>query len=169
MSFFFGGFMSNKIFRSFFILLFIISLLFCIFTYIFSLDNISYVNTISDFSSLEFIWPVPGYTTITSNFGYRNAPTSGASKYHSGIDIAVPTSTNILSICDGIVIFTGFNGAGGYTVTIEENNYKISYCHVSPFFIVHIGQKVYKGNVIAYVGPKNVYGVLNNPYKDSKR
>ena len=28
-------------------------------------------------SNEEYIWPIPGYTTITSNFGYRYAPTSG--------------------------------------------------------------------------------------------
>lgn len=27
----------------------------------------------------------------------------------------------------------------------------------------------YLGEVIGYVGPKNVYGVANNPYKDSNR
>ena len=32
-----------------------------------------------------------GYTTITSYFGKRTAPTTGASTYHSGIDIAAPT------------------------------------------------------------------------------
>ena len=38
----------------------------------------------------KFLWPTPGFTTITSYFGYRNAPTSGASSYHSGIDIGAP-------------------------------------------------------------------------------
>ena len=80
--------------------------------------------------------------------------------------MACQHGTNILSISDGTVIFTGFSGAGGYTVTVEYNNFKISYCHVSPFFVVSVGQKVYKGMVIANVGPKNVYGILNNPYID---
>ncbi len=110
-----------------------------------------------------------GYTTITSYFGYRKAPTSGASTYHSGIDIGAPAGTNIYSICDGKVIYTGFNGGGGYTVTIENGNLKISYCHVSPFFIVSTGQIITKGMLIANVGPKNVYGVSNNPYKDKNR
>ena len=93
----------------------------------------------------------------------------GASTYHSGIDIGAPSGTNIYSICDGKVIFTGFNGGYGYTVTVENGNFKISYCHVSPFFIVYTGQTVTKGMLIANVGPKNVYGVSNNPYKDSNR
>ena len=67
----------------------------------------------------------------------------------------------------GKVIFVGFNGAGGYTVTIENGNFAFSYCHVSPNFLVYVGEYVYKGQVIANVGPKNVYNVPNNTYKDS--
>lgn len=64
--------------------------------------------------------------------------------------------------------FTGFSGAGGYTVTIKSNDFTLSYCHVSPNFLVYVGQVVNQGDIIATVGPKNVYGVANNPYKDSK-
>ena len=60
-----------------------------------------------------------------------------------------------------------FNGPGGYTVIIKNDEFTTMYCHVSPLFLVYVGQKVYAGNVIATVGPKNVYGVYNNPYKDS--
>ena len=108
-----------------------------------------------------------GYNKITSDFGYRTAPTSGASSYHGGIDIAAPAGSNIIAICSGQVTFTGFHGAGGFTVTITNNNLSISYCHVSPVFLVYKGQYVNQGDIIAKVGPKNVYGVPNNPYKDS--
>ena len=56
---------------------------------------------------------------------------------------------------------------GGYTVTVKTSSISYSYCHVSPNFLVAKGQYVNKGQIIANVGPKNVYGVLNNPYKDS--
>ena len=56
---------------------------------------------------------------------------------------------------------------GGYTVTIKNDNFSFSYCHVSPNFLVCVGQYINKGEIIAKVGPKNVYGVYNNPYKDS--
>lgn len=55
----------------------------------------------------------------------------------------------------------------GYTITLKNDTYTASYCHVSPEFKVYLGQKVKKGNVIGNVGPKNVYGVSGNPYKDS--
>ena len=67
----------------------------------------------------------------------------------------------------GKVISTEFKGANGYTVTIENGIYTFLYSHVSPYFLVYAGEYVYKGQIIAKVGPKNVYGVLNNPYKDS--
>ena len=111
--------------------------------------------------------PPLGYTTITSKFGYRTSPTLGASSYHGGIDIAAPVGSNIIASCSGKITFTGFSGAGGYTVTIKNNNLSISYSHVSPTFLVHVGQHISKGDIIAKVGPKNVYGVANNPYKDS--
>ena len=61
---------------------------------------------------------------------------------------------------DGEVTSVGWGGAGGYTITIKSTDgiYKFSYCHSSPEFIVSVGKK----------GPKNVYGVTNNPYKDGK-
>ena len=64
-----------------------------------------------ELSSSKFAWPTPGYTTITSNFGYRNSPTAGASSYHSCIDIGAPTGSNIISIFNGTVSFVGFSGA----------------------------------------------------------
>lgn len=118
-------------------------------------------------STSNLVWPVPGYTNITSNFGYRTAPTSGAGSYHGGIDIAVPTGTNIVSSSNGIVSYLGFYGANGFTVKIESGNLVFIYSHVSPNFLVNVGQVVTKGQIIAKVGPKNVYGVSNNPYKDS--
>lgn len=107
-----------------------------------------------------------GYSKITSTFGYRKAPTSGASTYHSGIDISAPTGTNLVAIFAGTVIFTGFKGAGGYTITIKNDKFSVSYCHVSPNYIVKENQIVQKGETIGNVGPKNVYNVINNPYKD---
>ena len=37
-----------------------------------------------------FTWPIPGYTTITSPYGMRVHPITGAYKLHSGTDISAP-------------------------------------------------------------------------------
>ena len=115
----------------------------------------------------EFVWPLPNYTYISSYFGYRTSPTAGASTYHSGIDIPAPSGTNILAICDGVVTFASWGAGGGYTIVVENGDIKVSYCHVSPIFIVNRHDEVKAGQVISIVGPKNVYGIENNPYHDS--
>ena len=117
-------------------------------------------------SPSSYVWPVPGYTRISSKFGPRNSPTAGASSYHKGIDVAAPTGANLVAIANGIVTFAGFSGSGGFTVTYKSDNLKISYCHVSPNLLVSAGNYIKSGQIIATVGPKNVYGVINNPYKD---
>lgn len=119
-------------------------------------------------TSRDYIWPIPGYTRISSYFGKRNAPTAGAATYHTGVDIPAPEGTSLFAVCDGKITFTGFLGGGGYTITLEpENtNVKFTYCHVSPNYIVSEGDVIYKGQLIGHVGPKYVYGVLGNQYSD---
>ena len=110
-----------------------------------------------------------GYTYISSYFGKRTSPTAGASTYHSGIDIPAPSGTPILAICSGEVTFASWGAGGGYTIVIQNSDLgiSISYCHLSPNYIVYRGEFVNAGDNISNVGPKNVYGIINNPYKDS--
>lgn len=92
----------------------------------------------------------------------------GASSSHSGIDIPAPPGSKFIAVADGEITFREFLGAGGYTITLSFDNYKVSYCHCDPNFIVNIGDKITQGQVIGYVGPKNVYGVKGNQYYDSE-
>ena len=112
-----------------------------------------------DISSSGYAWPIPGYNSITSYFGYRVSPTAGASSYHSGLDIGAPEGSKLIAITSGEITFANFLGGGGYTITLTSGNIKFTYCHVSPNYIVKVGDKVFQGQVIGYVGPKNVYGV----------
>ena len=84
-----------------------------------------------------------------------------------GIDIAAPEGTKLVAIVDGTVTRTAWGGAGGYTIIITSDEYTFSYCHSDQIFLVKEGEKVKKGQVIGKVGPKNVYGVPGNPYKDA--
>lgn len=120
-----------------------------------------------EISNSGFVWPIPGYTKITSYFGKRTSPTAGASSYHKGIDIGAPEGTKLIAVVEGEITFTGFLGGGGYTITLSRDNMKITYCHVSPNYIVSEGDLVLQGQVIGFVGPKNVYGVIGNQYKDA--
>lgn len=91
----------------------------------------------------------------------------GASLIHQGIDIPAPAGSNLVSIFNGTVTNIGFNGSGGYTIHIKNNNLQFIYNHVSPDYIVKEGDYVCTGQVIGQVGPKNVYDIKNNPYKDN--
>lgn len=153
-----------------FIIIFVIFI--CIFFVPFLSSDSTYTSGSNDFifldTSSEYVWPIPGYTRISSYFGKRSAPTQGAATYHTGVDIPAPEGTSLFSVCDGEITFTGFLGGGGYTITLEPKNanIKFTYCHVSPNYIVSVGDTLEKGDLIGHVGPKYVYGVLGNQYSD---
>lgn len=156
-------FKSCSIFYIFFIL-------FCLFVLSFimhynssSADN----TTLYEISSFGFVWPTPNYTQITSPFGYRKSPFTGKTAYHSGVDIGAPQGSEVFSAFSGNVTYIGFSGPNGYTVRISNDSFEATYSHLSPNFFVYLGQEILQGELIAIVGPKNVYGVPNNPYKDA--
>ena len=92
------------------------------------------------------IWPSDG--VVTSRFGWR----WGGSDWHPGIDIASHTGTPIVATADGVVVSSGWNGGYGRQVTINHG-YGITtlYAHNSEN-VVSVGQKVKKGQLIAYMG-----------------
>ncbi|HOZ54675.1 MAG TPA: M23 family metallopeptidase [Clostridia bacterium] len=141
----------------------------CIFTPIFYNNNLilDTSNSTKFFSvSDNFAWPVPNSYTISSNFGYRIQPTAGASRYHTGIDISGLEKSDIISVLSGKVVFRDFYGSAGCTIIVQSDNFLIFYCHISPNYIVNVGENVIKGQVIGHIGPKNVYGIIDNKYKD---
>ena len=133
----------------------------------YSTSQDSFFNQNFSFENSDYIWPIPGYTTLSSSFGKRIAPTTGASTFHKGIDIPAPEGTKLIATTNGQITFIGFLGGGGYTITLTtSNNIKISYCHVSPLYLVNVGDIITKGQLIGNVGPKYVYDVIGNNYKD---
>lgn len=56
-----------------------------------------------------FTWPIPGYTNVTSEYGYRVHPISGEYKLHSGTDVGAPVGANFVSMADGIVTKACYN------------------------------------------------------------
>lgn len=91
-----------------------------------------------DISFSGYAWPSPGYTRINSYFGYRTSPTTGASSYHSGLDIGAPEGSSLIAVTSGEITFASFLGGGGYTITLTSGNMKFTYCHVSPNYIVKV-------------------------------
>lgn len=95
-------------------------------------------------------WPVRG--RISSPFGYRIHPITGAKKLHTGLDIAAPQGTPIGAAASGTVIFAGWFGSYGYTVIIDHGGGVATlYAHQSRV-AVSKGETVAAGDVIGYVG-----------------
>ena len=85
------------------------------------LQNSSFIGV--DTSIIEkgiFTWPVPGYTQITSEFGMRIHPVTGAYKLHTGTDVSAPIGANFVAMADGIVINASYNSAYGNMVIIDH-------------------------------------------------
>lgn len=102
------------------------------------------------YASTPSIWPIRGW--VTSPFGNRISPFSGILKFHEGIDIAAQTGMPILAPADGLVIKAGFSTGYGNRVDISHGyGIKTSFAHNSRLN-VKAGQRVKRGDVIAYVG-----------------
>ena len=97
-------------------------------------------------------WPVPGYSRISSPFGYRIHPVLGVNKLHTGIDIPAPTGTSAVAVASGTVIYSGYQGSYGNTVMIRHDNGLVSlYAHNSAL-VVNVGDRVEKGQVVTKIG-----------------
>jgi len=83
---------------------------------------------------------------ITSNFGSRSLG------YHNGIDIGIPSGTDVVAADGGIVTYSGYKGTYGKLVIIDHGaNKETRYAHNSKL-LVSSGEKVHKGQLIAYSG-----------------
>lgn len=106
-------------------------------------------------------WPVPSCTLITSRFGYRVAPTTGASTYHGGLDIGAGMGASIVAAGAGDVIYAGANGGYGNCVMIDHGDGVVTvYAHMSSIGVSY-GQYVTAGQ---YVGAVGSTGVSTGPH-----
>jgi murein DD-endopeptidase MepM/ murein hydrolase activator NlpD len=102
------------------------------------------------YASTPSIWPVRGW--VTSPFGNRTSPFSGILKFHEGMDIASQTGTPVVAPADGVVIKAGFGTGYGNMVEISHGyGIRTIFAHNSRLN-VKAGQRVKRGDIIAYVG-----------------
>ncbi len=107
-----------------------------------------------EFVGGQYLWPVSGYYNITDVFGYRTHPITGVYKMHTGVDIAGGgiRGKPIYAANSGTVLKAGWNTAyGNYVVIDHGGNCSTLYGHASSLN-VSVGQKVSRGDTIAYVG-----------------
>lgn len=98
----------------------------------------------------SFLWPARG--PITSGFGWRIDPFIRHRALHTGIDIAAPMGTPVEAAENGTVLYVGWmTGYGNVVVLDHGNGVSTVYAHLSSY-LVHVGESVSRGQVIARVG-----------------
>ena len=106
----------------------------------------------TEYTGGKMLWPVPGYTRITSQYGMRTHPITGIYKLHTGVDIGAPMGANFIAAADGTVIKAGYNNAYGNMVIIDHGGgIQTLYAHGSEI-LVQLGQTVKQGEAILKVG-----------------
>lgn len=97
------------------------------------------------------IAPVAG--EISSPFGMRSDPFTGAPHFHAGVDVAAPRGSSIRAVADGEVVFSGWRRGGeGRVVDVRHADGLVtSYAHAERT-LVRVGQHVVAGEVVATVG-----------------
>ncbi|MBP0607580.1 MULTISPECIES: M23 family metallopeptidase [Burkholderia] len=102
----------------------------------------------------RFAMPVAA-TRISSQFGTRVHPVSGARHVHSGVDLAAPAGRAVHASERGVVTFIGTepNGYGKYVVIGHDGGYASYYAHLSAFEpTLRTGARVVRGQRVGAVG-----------------
>lgn len=100
----------------------------------------------------QFAWPIPGYTTLSSDFGTVRY-IYGVRDVHRGMDVPAPAGTPIYAAADGVVS-TKAHWSYGTCVKISHSPSLVTiYGHMSARAAgITDGVFVTKGQLIGYVG-----------------
>ena len=97
---------------------------------------------------VEFNW----YSSVTSYYGYRIHPISGANQLHNGMDIGAPEGSKVMAGLTGTVVTSAYNDSyGNYVVIKDSKGYELRYAHLNSRS-VSAGSAVTKGDEIGLVG-----------------
>ena len=96
--------------------------------------------------------PANGIEHLTSHFGPRVDPITGAAANHTGIDIGAPEGTPIPAARAGVVISAGVRGGYGNAVELKHADGSTTlYAHAREVMVTP-GQLVPEGGIVATVG-----------------
>jgi len=97
-------------------------------------------------------WLKPIVGRISSPYGTRVHPVTGQTRFHNGIDLAVPTGTPIKSPMKGVVEASWYDDLNGNGIRIRHaNGFSTHYAHLDQRYVKK-GDKVKKGKTIGTVG-----------------
>ena len=115
---------------------------------IYALYNETHGLTQQFYTPLNLYW----YNYVSSYYGYRINPVTGAEQLHRGVDIAVPTGTGVFAAMDGTVTTAAYDSSYGNYIVIEDSNgYCTKYAHLDTLS-VSAGQTVKHGDSIGTTG-----------------
>jgi murein DD-endopeptidase MepM/ murein hydrolase activator NlpD len=96
------------------------------------------------------IWPVAGW--LSSAYGSRRDPFTGAPDFHAGLDIAADRNEAVKATANGTVESAGYSGSYGNLVVLSHGfGMTTRYGHLARM-TVRPGQKIRRGEIIGYVG-----------------
>lgn len=98
---------------------------------------------------LSVCYPL-SHIKINSPYGYRKDPFTGKRKFHNGIDLHA-RSAKVFAMMQGRVIAVGQDKVSGKYVTLQHENFTVSYCHLSRVSASK-GQIVKVGEVVGITG-----------------
>ncbi len=99
-----------------------------------------------------YMWPLDGYSSISSGFGNRYIEQYGLSGFHRGIDIPAPAGTPIHACNSGTVLRSEFHYSwGNYVLVDHGGGYSTLYAHMTTRS-VSAGEVVSKGQTLGTVG-----------------
>lgn len=115
-------------------------------------------DTLMDQNDMIF----PSKITAVSCY-YGNRELFGKPNFHNGIDFLTPQGSYVYAALSGTVTHSGFlNGYGNCVTILHSNGMKTLYAHLSEEYMIHNGDVIEQGQVIAQVGPKYLSnGILN--------
>jgi murein DD-endopeptidase MepM/ murein hydrolase activator NlpD len=101
-------------------------------------------------ASTPSILPVRGL--YGNGYGWRKDPFTGERDFHQGLDIAAAPGTKVLAPADGIVTMAGPTGGYGNFLVISHGYGMVTHYGHLQRFNVRPGDRVHRGDVIAFVG-----------------
>ena len=123
-----------------------------------SFDEVAAVSkTAGDMAScipaIPPIVPDPSRYKMSSLFGYRTDPFTGASRMHTGLDFAMKIGNPVYATGDGVVESVKFEFFGyGNSITIKHGfGYETIYAHLNSVKVIE-GMKVKRGDCIGESG-----------------
>lgn len=108
--------------------------------------------TLAEINGDLFRTPLRARYTLSSYYGWRRSPFTGARSFHSGIDMAAPQGTSIYAALAGRVTTVGYNATyGNYVIVTHHSGYRTLYAHMSAVLVVN-GQNVDTDTRLGRVG-----------------